>query len=116
MCLVCYSYKIQGQNQNPGPSEPKCRCSPPRQLAWALAASHAGAVRNAVRGTSKVLLHGGHSSTEVWKSPWGLGKDQARGTGRFGKPRRGREGSFREKNLSKEESKRREDHTGRRKR
>lgn len=99
---MCYSYKIQAQNQNPGPSEPKCGCSPPHQLDWAPSASHAGAVRNAVRGTSKVLLQGGHSSTETWKSLWGLGKDQARGTGRFGKPRRGGAGSFIEKNLSKE--------------
>lgn len=75
--------------------------------AWAPAVSHEGAVRNAVRRMSKVLLQGGHSSTETWKSPWGLGKDQARWTGRFGKPRRGGEGSLRGR--TKEE-----DHTGRR--
>lgn len=107
---MCYSYKIQGQNQNPGPSEPKCRCSPPRQLAWALAASHAGAVRCSkghVKGPSPAGLT---APTEGVESPWGLGKGPSQGTGRFGKPRRRQEGSFREKS-GKEESK--EDHTGR---
>lgn len=54
--------------------------------AWALAASHAGAVRECSKGHVKVLLHGGHSSTEVWKSPWGLGRTKPERTGRFGSP------------------------------
>lgn len=77
--MVSHGYKFQCQDQNPGSSEPKCRCSPPRQPAWAPAARHAAAVRNTAREKSKILPQGGHSFTETQKSPWEPGKDKPGG-------------------------------------